>query len=89
MVMQFESAREMINVNKKAIFFANDFTRIPDQFQIDYSLTAVALDDWSNLPEIEAEVAHSGYTWGVDVVVLPGEGKRARGCSLMIMKGHD
>lgn len=89
MLMQFNSIRPMMNVGKTAIFFAKDFTRIPESFRSDYSLHAAAMDDWSNVAEIEAEVDRIGYTWGVEAAVLPGERKRVGSCALMIMKDHD
>lgn len=89
MLMQFNSTRPMKNVGKKVIFFANDFTRIPEHFRSDYSLHAAALDDWSNVAEIEAAVDRDGYTWGVEAAILPGERQRVGASALMIMQDHD
>ena len=90
MIRQFQSERPMVN-GRYAIFFAEDFERIPRIEQERYHLYSVDLDEWSNFSEIESDIRKSGYTWGVEVPTLPGEGRRVTslGQRLKPMKDHD
>jgi hypothetical protein len=76
---------------KYAIFFAEDFDKIPQVAQERYHLYSVDLYPWNNIPEIESDVRNAGYTWGVEVPTLPGEGRRVTslGQRLKPMKDHD
>lgn len=89
MLMQFNSMRPIIIVGTDLIFFTKDFSRIPEHFRSDYSLSPAALEGWSNIGEIEAEVERVGYTWGVEAPNLPGERKRITGTALLLMQDHD
>lgn len=68
MLMQFNSIRPMIGGDYLRVF-ARDFRDIPDWVREPYAVQGAAVDEFTNIDEIIADVDAKGFTYGIEVPV--------------------